>query len=268
MLSIWTLTGLVLIGVLACLELGYRIGGRDIQRGGSLNPRGASAIEGAVFALLGLLLAFSFSGAAARFEARRHLIANEVNAISTAWLRLDLLPVDAQRQLRSLFRDYTELRAAFFSGPLNEGTVAIRQQRMTEFQYEIWRGVMDAVRASNASSPAPILLVPALNSMFDIATTRWLATANHPPPIISTLLIGMTFLSAILAGYGMASNPSRNRFHRVIFGVVMTLTIVVIADLEYPRRGFIRIDAADTALQDLAHLFRADAGARPESPAR
>ena len=53
-------------------------------------------IEGAVFALLGLLLAFTFSGAATRFEGRRHLIVEEANDIGTAYLRVDLLPADAQ----------------------------------------------------------------------------------------------------------------------------------------------------------------------------
>jgi len=54
----------------------------------------------------------------------------------------------------------------------------------------------------------------------------------------------------------MASGDSRNRFHRVVFALVMTLTITVITDLEYPRRGLIRIDAADEALVQLARSFR------------
>ncbi len=53
-----------------------------------------------MFALLGLLVAFTFSGAASRFEDRRHLISEEANAIGTAYLRLDLLPSDAQPPLR------------------------------------------------------------------------------------------------------------------------------------------------------------------------
>lgn len=252
----WFLAILIFVGALATLEFGHRLGLREVARGGSLTSRGVTAIEGAVFALLGLLLAFSFSGAATRFEARRHLITNEVNAIGTAWLRLDLLPVETQPQLRELFRSYADLRATFFEEPLDESTVGTRLKSMIELQEKIWRGVLDSFQTSTTANQTPILLLPALNSMFDIATTRYLATENHPPPIISTLLIVMTFLAAILAGYGMASGETRNRFHRVIFALVMTFTITVITDLEYPRRGFIRVDTADEALVNLARSFR------------
>ena len=61
------------------------------------------------FALLGLLLAFTFSGAAARFDARRALIVEEVNDIRTAWLRLDVLPAEAPPALRENFRRYVDL---------------------------------------------------------------------------------------------------------------------------------------------------------------
>ena len=41
--------------------------------------------------MMGLLLAFTFTGAASRFDQRRELIVQETNSIGTAWLRLDLL---------------------------------------------------------------------------------------------------------------------------------------------------------------------------------
>jgi hypothetical protein len=42
-------------------------------------------VDGAVFALLGLLIAFAFSGAASRFDARRQLIVQEANMICKSW---------------------------------------------------------------------------------------------------------------------------------------------------------------------------------------
>ena len=70
-----------------------------------------------MFALLGLLLAFSFSGAASRFEDRRHLITQETNAIGTAYLRIDLLPGDAQPKMRELFRHYLDSRLETYRNP-------------------------------------------------------------------------------------------------------------------------------------------------------
>ena len=75
---------------------------------------GESAAEGAIFALLGLLVAFTFSGAASRFDARRQLIVEETNDIGTAYLRLRLLPLSAQPALREQFRQYVDARLAFY----------------------------------------------------------------------------------------------------------------------------------------------------------
>jgi len=82
-------------GMILLLELGRRLGRLRQRKDEEAARAGLGAVEGAVFALLGLLIAFTFSGAALRFDARRQLIVQEANAIGTAWLRLSLLPAKA-----------------------------------------------------------------------------------------------------------------------------------------------------------------------------
>ncbi|RPI56041.1 MAG: hypothetical protein EHM55_06090 [Acidobacteria bacterium] len=97
------------LGMLGCVQLGYRIG----HRGGADKKDATDAfqaIEAAIFALLGLLLGFAFAGAMTRLDARRQLIIHEASAIGTAYLRLDLAPVSEQPALRHLFRSYLEAR--------------------------------------------------------------------------------------------------------------------------------------------------------------
>jgi len=74
------------------MEAGRRFGRRRLSEDPEGARAGASAVEGAVFALFGLLIAFTFTSAASRYETRRDLILRHTNAIGTAWLRLDLLP--------------------------------------------------------------------------------------------------------------------------------------------------------------------------------
>lgn len=78
----------LVLGVLLSLVIGRRIGARRVAQDAEGAQAGVAAVEGAVLALMGLLIAFTFSGAAARFDARRNLIIEETNAIGTAWLRL------------------------------------------------------------------------------------------------------------------------------------------------------------------------------------
>jgi hypothetical protein len=95
-------------GMLVFSEVGQRIGLARLARDPEGLSKGAGAAEAAVFGLLGLLIAFTFAGAASRFEDRRLLVTAEANAIGAAYLRIDLLPGDAQPEARELFRRYLD----------------------------------------------------------------------------------------------------------------------------------------------------------------
>src|SRR6187399_822560 len=101
-------------GMLAAMEAGRRIGVRRRARDPEGAEIGLGTINGAVFGLMGLLIAFTFSGAASRFDKRRELVVQEANNIGTAYLRLDLLPASAQPALRERFRRYVDARIAAY----------------------------------------------------------------------------------------------------------------------------------------------------------
>src|SRR5262252_5334704 len=241
----------VFAGMLACLEVGRRHGRRKAARDPHAAAEGVGAVDGAVFALLGLLIAFTFSGAAARFDTRRQLIVEETNDIGTAYLRLDLLSSDAQPPLRESFRRYLDARIEVYK-KLRD-IVAAKQElaKANELQKQIWRQAVAASRAGGASPAAPMLLVQALNAMFDITTTRTMATLMHPPPVVFVMLFGLALAASLLAGYGMTGSRVGSWFHMIGFALVVAFAVYVILDLEYPRLGLIRVDAFDQALIDL-----------------
>jgi hypothetical protein len=96
-----------------------------------------------------------------------------------------------------------------------------------------------------------MLLLPALNAMIDVTTTRAMATQNHPPLVVFLLLGGLSLIGALLVGYGMSDNKDRSWLHTIAFAAIMSLAVYVIVDLEFPRLGLIRVDAADQVLIDL-----------------
>ena len=239
------------IGMLILSEVGRRIGIARLRRDSAGLVKGADAAETAVFALLGLLIAFTFSGAASRFEDRRHLVAAEANAIGTAYLRIDLLPGDAQPEIRKLFLRYLDARTAAYR---NAEDLAGSQARLDEavaLQRDIWTKAWAACKRPEAPAQAAMLLLPALNEMIDITTTREVATQNHPPFVVFYLLAGLGLVGAMLVGYGTSPNKDRSWLHTVIFAGILSLTFYVIVDIEFPRYGLIRIDAADQVLFNL-----------------
>jgi hypothetical protein len=243
------------VGMLATFEAGRRIGVARLRRDPEGLIKGAGAAEGAVFALLGLLLAFTFSGAASRFEARRFYIDTEANAIGTAYLRLDLLPDEAQAPLRDLFRRYADNRATVYQGADIDAT-KVKLAESAALQMEIWKQAVAACRLPGVPSHAPMLLLPALNEMIDITATRVTASTNHPPVIIYLLLAALSLIGAMLVGYGTSPNKDRSLLHQGTFALVTALAIYVIVDLDYPRLGLIRVDAADRALVDVRASMR------------
>jgi len=101
-----------------------------------------------------------------------------------------------------------------------------------------------------------VLLLPALNDMFDITTTRTMAGQMHPPAIIFGLLCGLALLSALLAGYAGAGTKARNWVHMTLFALTLAGAVYVILDIEFPRMGLIRVDAFDQVLVDLRQSMR------------
>ena len=233
-------------GMLLFLEIGWRFGKRRPHGSGE----GFGAVDGAVLALLGLLLAFTFSGAASRFDNRRALIVEETNDIGTAWLRLDLLSPKDQPGLRELFRRYVDCRLEMFTAAAEMGSWKVDMTPCTALQGEIWKKSVEGTREA-AMPSAPMLLLPALNAMFDITTTRAAALQIHPPSVIYGMLALVAYISSLLAGFGMSSGKKRSWVHMVGFALITAGTVYLILDLEFPRLGFIRVESFDQVLVDL-----------------
>jgi hypothetical protein len=90
--------------------------------------------------------------------------------------------------------------------------------------------------------------MPALNDMFDISATRVAATQIHPPTIIYLMLMGLALVAAVLAGYQSAGEKGYDWVHKVGFATIVATTVYVILDIEFPRLGFVRLDAIDQLL--------------------
>ena len=240
-----------LVGMLLMMEIGRRAGRRRLTRDPEKGLAGLGAIEGAVFGLFGLLIAFTFSGGAARFDSRRQLIAEECNDIGTAYLRVDLLPADAQPALRVLFRDYVDSRLAVYRKLPDIEAAKAELARSESLQSQIWTRAVAATREPGGHVDAARLLLPALNTMIDITTTRTMAARIHPPPVLYALLFVVGLGCALLAGCGTAEGRYRSWIHILAFTVIMGLSLLVILNLEYPRMGLIPLDAYDQVLIEL-----------------
>jgi hypothetical protein len=252
----WAVAGGLLIVILVLLEVGRRIGLHRRKVDPDHASAGLGAIEGAVFGLMGLLIAFTFSGAAERFDHRRQLVGEEANKIEAAYLRVDLLPPATQPQLKQDFREYLDFRLAMYDSMRNNTELSQEDfARAKQMQHKIWAEALVACGQQN--SPAVTTLVmSSLNDMIDVTTKRLVAMQTHPPEVVFYGLGLLVMASSLLAGYGMAGSRKRSWMHVTVFAVITAATLYVILDMEFPRFGLIRIDAADQVLIDVRNNMK------------
>ena len=236
------------VSSLVLMNLGRRLGARYLAREGAPTVTGLTAIEGAVFALMGLVLAFAISGALQRFDERKQLILHEANAISVAYDRLDLLGSPAGPELQSVLKSYLRERIELYEkgigfSLLHGAEVASedRLARISKLKTAIWGGAVTACAPAD-KRPVCILILPSLNNMFDVARSRDGANERHPPHVVYVMLFSLGLGGSLLAGFGMAATKTRSWVHMVIFAAAVAVALFVVTDLEFPRLGLVRVD--------------------------
>lgn len=241
----------LLTGMLILMEAGRWIGLKRMGEDPDGARVGTGTVEGALLALLGLLIAFSFSGAAARFDQRRQQIVDEAGAIGSTYSMIDLLPPEAQAPMRESVRLYLDSRLEAYRAMPDLTAAKKSLERSKGLQNVMWGQAVDATR-DPAYRQASLQISPAIGKMIDISTRRTAALYSHPPTIIFIMLAVLMLVCSLLAGYGMASRRSRNWLHTAAFAVLLSLTFYVIRDLEYPRLpGLVGMNNFDNVLVEL-----------------
>ena len=241
---------------LILLNYGRHLGLRYLQQKDAANMAGLTTVEGAVFALIGLLLAFTISGALQRFDERRQLVVQEANAASTAFDRLGLFEGDVGRNLQTKLKDYVEARIDLYRMPhdfslwrRSELFSPEQQEKTVDLKNKVWDATVAACPQASFR-PACAQALPALTSLFEVARLRLGASEKHPPQIVYVMLFGLGLGGSLLAGFGMAAATARSWVHMLIFAATLTVTLYAVTDMEYPRLGLIRIENFDHFLVD------------------
>jgi hypothetical protein len=243
-------SGFLFVAMLVLIDIGFRIGKKRKKNIPGTSDEGIGTVDAAVFGLLGLILAFTFSGASNRLDMRRGQIVDEANAIGTAYLRVDLLPSAEQPELRRLFKDYLESRIEVYEKLPDVTAAKAALARGNDLQNAIWAHSASACQ----SDPNPRtcgLVIPALNDMIDITTTRTMATVQHAPNVILGLMVLLSLLGALLSGFAMSPQARRSVLHTLMFSLAISASVYVVLDLEYPRAGLINLKDMDQAIVQL-----------------
>jgi hypothetical protein len=212
-----------------------------------------STISAAVLGLLALMLSFTFNIAFTRFEARRQIIILESNEIGTAILRTKLYPDSVGRLMRAEFKKYIDARIAYYEAGNNPIRLAEARSESTKHSDSIWKIV-----ALQTQEPASLVrsnqMIPAMNDLIDIVTTRDKLRAAYIPDIMLLVLFFLIAICSFLIGFTTKAKQTLPTI-AVGFALIISITVFLILDLVHSYVGFITQDSAEETIVALKSMI-------------
>ena len=215
---------------------------------------GFGTIEGSLLGLMALLLSFSFNISASKYEGRKEVIIAEANNIGTVILRCDLYPDSVRNPLRADLKNYLESRIRYYEAGDNQEFIEKALVVGDSITAVIWKRAADYARKTG-STPATLQMVPALNAMIDIVTTREAGRRAVFPRLILNILLLLTLISSFLTGYSSKS-PERKKVLIFAFALMTTLTLYLVIELDRPRQGLINLSKSEEQMVKLRSNFQ------------
>ena len=237
--SLPLLAFILFIAILLVHVLGVRAGSYRRKKDPDAVAEGIGPLETALLGLLSLLMSFTFSMSASRYDSRRSAIVAEANNISTAVLNADLYPDSIRKALRNDLGQYVDERIRYYEYS-DEKEINASLAKAMAIHSKIWEKA-----AALSHDPSNIVrsyhMIPALHDMGAAANSRDAARKARVPYSIIWLLIFLTLLGSFIIGY--AKKQRKNDWIILFIYALMTvITLYTILDLDSSRKGLIRTD--------------------------
>jgi hypothetical protein len=219
------------------MEAGYRFGVWRHRRQPDEKEMPVGAMVASILGLLALVLGFTFSLAASRFEARRQVVLEEANAIGTTYLRAAFLGERDSTTVRRLLRDYVDVRLEGAA----KGDATEILARSDDLHRQLWAEAVKAEKAA-PNSIANGLFVQSLNGVIDLHAKRvMVGLRSRIPAVIWFGLIGLATLGMASVGYqaGLAATRRSPAMLSLIFAFGAVLSLI--ADLDRGGEGLLRV---------------------------
>ncbi len=248
------LVAILMVLMLVCIYVGRMIGLKRIRAQHEIEAVSTGTAISAMLGLLAFLLAFTFSMSASRYDTRRENIVEEANAIGTAILRADLYPDEERTAFRNDFRQYLEARIRYFEAGHEIEEALKAKGEADNYGTQLWNRATKLSQQSDHYA-ATMQMIPALNAMLDISTTRLMAELARVPDSIVSMLFALSLATAFYLGYSSAGKARLDWFVAVGFCVLTSVVVYITLDLDRPRRGFIQLTGSHQAMVELRKLF-------------
>jgi len=225
--------------VFLSIVIGFGLGSYIRLRRKNIKDVKLSSIIGAMLGLLAFILAFTFGAATSRYDAKKQLLLDEVNAIGTTFLRTDFLAESERAEAKRLLKKYVDMRVDVLKDPKQLPKLISESE---EIQSQLWSQVSSAPN----KEADPILLglyIQSLNDVIDLQTKRvTVGLQCRIPGIIWTTLYFVTILTMLAVGYEFGFEGASSIIISFLLALAFSAIIVLIADLDRGVAGTIQVN--------------------------
>jgi hypothetical protein len=193
-------------------------------------------VQSATLTLLALVIGFSLSMAVGRYDQRKNYEEEEANAIGTEYLRANLLPDNEATAVRSLLAKYLEQRILFYQVRDSERLAEVNSAT-SQLEDQMWVELKNAAAAQ--PNPVTALAVAGMNDVINTQGYTQAAWWNRVPISAWALMVLIGALANLMVGYSARS--ARPRKYILIMPLVVSISVMLIADIDSPRTGIIRV---------------------------
>jgi hypothetical protein len=241
---LWSLLPLTVGIALLAIEAGRRLADYRRQRSAEEKETPVGGMVGGTLGLLAFILAFTFSLAASRFEARRQILLQEANAIGTCYLRAGMLSEPMRTDAQNLLREYVDARIE----AVQPGKLAQGMAKSEELHKRLW--AVATMAADKEKNVITSLFIQALNQVIDLHATRLMAgVRSRVPGIIWIVLYVLLILVMVMLGYQSGLAKSRRSIAVLALVIGFSCVLYLIADLDRPGQGLLQ--TSQEAMTDL-----------------
>ncbi len=236
--SPWLVFLVSLLAFWGCAQLGAFLRRNQAARGENA-PEAFTIVLTAALTLLGLIIGFTFSMALGRYDQRKNLEEVEANSIGTEYLRAAFLPPADAATTRTLLRRYLDQRILLYQSRDEAHRVQLRQG-IIELQAQLWSTVQKAALAQPSALTA--LAAAGMNDVLNSQGYTQAAWWNRIPPEAWLLMFLIALFCNVLVGYATTGATLRTLL-LIILPLLLATAFLLIADIDSPRGGVIRITA-------------------------
>lgn len=240
---LWVVFALLVTSALLAIESGLWFGRHQQAKLNEGASRPISTVVGAVLAMMAFVIALTFGSANNRFDARKTALLDDVTAIQTAYLRADLIPEPQRTTVRSLLRDYVQVRVGIVDAYGQPETLQLVQQRADVLKDLMWSHVQELAEL-DGSAKSYGLFVSSLNDVFNLHTKRVVLGAYYRIP--SFMWLALIFASGVAmfaVGFQFGIGGGQ-RIHAANLSLATTFALVMLLafDLDRAGEGLIKVN--------------------------